>query len=157
MSDGEKLVPGAEAPNFEILDQDGKSVSLADYLGQKVIVYFYPAAATPGCTKEACDFNDNLNPLKAAGYTVLGISPDPVAKLKKFQVDQSLNFPLLSDPDLAVHKEFGAYGTKSMYGRVYQGVLRSTFAVDEKGVLQLALYNVKATGHVAMVRKLLDI
>ena len=157
MSDGEKLVAGAKAPNFEILDQDGKSVSLADYKGQKVIIYFYPAASTPGCTKEACDFNDNLNPLKAAGYTVLGISPDPVAKLKKFQVTQDLNFPLLSDPDLTVHKAFGAFGTKSLYGRVYQGVLRSTFAVDEKGVLQLALYNVKATGHVAMVRKLLDI
>ena len=157
MSDAEKLVAGVNAPNFEILDQDGKKVSLASFQGQKVIIYFYPAAATPGCTKEACDFNDNLNPLKAAGYTVLGISPDSVAKLKKFQVAQDLNFPLLSDPDLDVHKAFGAYGTKSLYGRIYQGVLRSTFAVDESGTIQLALYNVKATGHVAMVRKLLDI
>jgi peroxiredoxin Q/BCP len=157
MSDGEKLVAGVKAPNFELLDQDGKPVSLASYKGQKVIIYFYPAASTPGCTKEACDFNDNLNPLKSAGYTVLGISPDPLTKLKKFETEQNLNFPLLSDPDLAVHKSFGAYGTKSLYGRVYQGVLRSTFAVDENGILQLALYNVKATGHVAMVRKLLDI
>jgi peroxiredoxin Q/BCP len=157
MSDGEKLVAGVKAPNFELLDQDGKRVSLASYKGQKVIIYFYPAASTPGCTKEACDFNDNLNPLKSAGYTVLGISPDPITKLKKFETEQNLNFPLLSDPDLAVHKSFGAYGTKSLYGRVYQGVLRSTFSVDENGILQLALYNVKATGHVAMVRKLLDI
>jgi peroxiredoxin Q/BCP len=157
MSDGEKLVAGVKAPNFELLDQDGKRVSLASYKGQKVIIYFYPAASTPGCTKEACDFNDNLNPLKSAGYTVLGISPDPITKLKKFETEQNLNFPLLSDPDLAVHKSFGAYGTKSLYGRVYQGVLRSTFALDENGILQLALYNVKATGHVAMVRKLLDI
>jgi peroxiredoxin Q/BCP len=157
MSDGEKLVAGVKAPNFELLDQDGKPVSLASYKGQKVIIYFYPAASTPGCTKEACDFNDNLNPLKSAGYTVLGISPDPITKLKKFETEQNLNFPLLSDPDLAVHKSFGAYGTKSLYGRVYQGVLRSTFSVDENGILQLALYNVKATGHVAMVRKLLDI
>ena len=152
-----RLEAGDKAPAITLPDHNGETFSLSSLKGKKTIVYFYPAASTPGCTKEACDFNDNLNPLKAAGYTVLGISPDPVAKLKKFQVAQDLNFPLLSDPDLAVHKSFGAYGTKSLYGRVYQGVLRSTFAVDEKGILQLALYNVKATGHVAMVRKLLDI
>jgi peroxiredoxin Q/BCP len=153
----DRLETSAKAPAFSVLDQDGKTVSLSDYQGQKVIVYFYPAASTPGCTKEACDFNDNLNPLKDAGYLVLGISPDSPAKLKKFSEAQSLNFPLLSDPDLAVHKAYGAYGEKSMYGRVYEGVLRSTFVLDENGVVELALYNVKATGHVAMLRKQLGI
>ena len=152
-----KLEEGAKAPGFKVLDQDGKKVSLADYKGHKVILYFYPAAATPGCTKEACDFNDNLNPFKDAGYTVLGISPDPVKKLKTFQVNQELNFPLLSDPELEVHKAYGAYGVKKLYGREYTGVLRSTFAIDENGVITLALYNVKATGHVVMLRKLLGI
>jgi peroxiredoxin Q/BCP len=157
MAELQKLEVGNTAPNFTVLDQDEKSVSLSDYLGKKVILYFYPAAATPGCTKEACDFNDNLNPFKAAGYTVLGISPDEAKKLKKFQVNQELNFPLLSDSDLAVHKSFGAYGVKKLYGREYTGVLRSTFAIDEAGKITLALYNVKATGHVVMLRKLLGI
>ena len=157
MSAQVKLEEGAKAPNFKVLDQDGKKVSLADYKDQKVILYFYPAASTPGCTKEACDFNDNLNPFKDAGYTVLGISPDPVKKLKTFQVNQELNFPLLSDPELEVHKAYGAYGLKKLYGREYTGVLRSTFAIDENGVITLALYNVKATGHVVMLRKLLGI
>ena len=157
MSDGEKLVAGAKAPNFEILNQDGKSVSLADFKGQKVIIYFYPAASTPGCTKEACDFNDNLNPFKKAGYTVLGISPDAPEKLLKFKQNQELNFPLLSDSDLEVHKTYGAFGTKSMYGRTYEGVIRSTFVIDEKGKITMALYNVKATGHVVMLRKMLEI
>ena len=148
---------GDKAPAFKVLDQDGNKVGLADYKGKKVILYFYPAAATPGCTKEACDFNDNLNPFKKAGYTVLGISPDAPAKLLKFKENQDLNFPLLSDPELDVHKTYGAYGTKSMYGRTYEGVIRSTFAIDEKGKITLALYNVKATGHVAMLRKLLGI
>ena len=157
MSAENKLVEGAKAPAFKVLDQDGKKVSLADYKGNKVILYFYPAASTPGCTKEACDFNDNLNPFKKAGYTVLGISPDAPAKLLKFKENQDLNFSLLSDSDLEVHKLYGAYGTKSMYGRTYEGVIRSTFAIDEKGKITLALYNVKATGHVAMLRKLLGI
>ena len=157
MSTVDKLEEGSKAPSFKILDQDGNKVSLADYKGHKVILYFYPAAATPGCTKEACDFNDNLNPFKKAGYTVLGISPDAPAKLLKFKENQDLNFPLLSDSDLEVHKTYGAYGTKSMYGRTYEGVIRSTFAIDEKGKITLALYNVKATGHVAMLRKLLGI
>ncbi|BDS50802.1 thioredoxin-dependent thiol peroxidase [Rhodoluna lacicola] len=157
MSAENKLVEGAKAPAFKVLDQDGKKVSLADYKGHKVILYFYPAASTPGCTKEACDFNDNLNPFKKAGYTVLGISPDAPAKLLKFKENQDLNFSLLSDSDLEVHKLYGAYGTKSMYGRTYEGVIRSTFAIDEKGKITLALYNVKATGHVAMLRKLLGI
>ena len=157
MSASERLEVGAKAPAFKVLDQDGKKVSLADYKGKKVILYFYPAASTPGCTKEACDFNDNLNPFKKAGYTVLGISPDAPAKLLKFKENQDLNFPLLSDPELEVHKTYGAFGTKSMYGRTYEGVIRSTSAIDEKGKITLALYNVKATGHVTMLRKLLGI
>ncbi|MFM5905723.1 MAG: thioredoxin-dependent thiol peroxidase [Micrococcales bacterium] len=157
MSDLARLEVGSPAPEFSLLNHQGKEVSLKDFAGSKVIVYFYPAASTPGCTKEACDFNDNLNPLKAAGYTVIGISPDKPAKLAKFQEAQDLNFPLLSDPDLEAHKLWGAYGTKSMYGREYQGVLRSTFVVDENQKVSLALYNVKATGHVAMLRKQLGI
>ena len=157
MTELARLEAGHNAPNFTLLDHDSKPVSLKDFAGSKVIVYFYPAASTPGCTKEACDFNDNLNPLKAAGYTVIGISPDKPAKLAKFKAAQDLNFPLLSDPDLEAHKAWGAYGTKSMYGREYQGVLRSTFAVDQDQKVTLALYNVKATGHVTMLRKLLGI
>ena len=157
MSELQKLEIGNTAPAFSVLDQDGKTVSLADFKGKKVILYFFPAASTPGCTKEACDFNDNLNPFKAAGFTVLGISPDPIKKLKTFQVNQELNFPLLSDTELEVHKAYAAYGLKMLYGREYTGVLRSTFAIDESGAVTLALYNVKATGHVVMLRKLLGI
>jgi len=157
MTELAKLEAGQAAPAFDLLNQADKQVSLADYRGKKVIVYFYPAASTPGCTKEACDFNDNLNPLKAAGYSVVGISPDATKKLAKFHSDQSLNFDLLSDPELSVHKAFGAFGKKVLYGREYEGVLRSTFVVDENGQISLALYNVKATGHVAMLRKQLGI
>jgi len=157
MNEFVKLEAGSAAPSFELLNQDNALVSLESYRGKKVIVYFYPAASTPGCTKEACDFNDNLNPLKAAGYSVVGISPDLTKKLAKFHNDQDLNFDLLSDPELEVHKAFGAYGKKSMYGREYEGVLRSTFVVDEGGKITLALYNVKATGHVTMLRKQLGI
>ena len=157
MSAVDKLEEGSKAPSFKILDQDGNKVSLADFKGTKVVLYFYPAAATPGCTKEACDFNDSLNPFKKAGYTVLGVSPDAPEKLAKFKKAQSLNFSLLSDPELTVHKAYGAYGMKSMYGREYEGVLRSTFVIDEKGKIAHALYNVKATGHVAKLRGLLGI
>jgi len=157
MSELQRLEAGDKAPNFKVLDQDGNKVSLSQFKGQKVILYFFPAASTPGCTKEACDFNDNLNPFKKAGYTVLGISPDEIKKLAKFKANQNLNFALLSDPDLEVHKTYGAFGIKKLYGREYTGVLRSTFAIDDKGKISLALYNVKATGHVAMLRKLLDI
>ncbi len=157
MSEDKKLAVGDLAPDFTVENHDAKPVSLSDFRGQKVILYFYPAAATPGCTKEACDFNDNLNPFKAAGYTVLGISPDAVKKLKGFHDNQDLNFDLLSDDTLEVHKAFGAYGLKKLYGREYTGVLRSTFAIDEEGKVALALYNVKATGHVLMLRKLLGI
>ena len=151
------LEPGMKAPAFELLNQDGQPVKLADFKGQKVLVYFFPAASTPGCTKEACDFNDNLNTLKAAGYSVIGISPDPTPKLAKFHSSQNLNFPLLSDPELTVHKAYGAYGKKVLYGREYLGVLRSTFAIEADGKLGLTLYNVKATGHVNMLRRLLGI
>jgi peroxiredoxin Q/BCP len=146
---GERLEAGEIAPAFTLENQDGAAVSLSDFAGTKTIVYFYPAASTPGCTTEACDFRDNINSLKSAGYQVLGVSKDELKDLKRFQDEQGLNFPLLSDPDLAVHKAYGAYGEKSLYGKTVTGVLRSTFVVDEQGAIQLPLYNVKATGHVA--------
>ncbi|WP_394771581.1 thioredoxin-dependent thiol peroxidase [Lacisediminihabitans sp.] len=157
MSTSVKLEAGDTAPAFTLNDQDGAPVSLADYAGKKVIVYFYPAASTPGCTTEACDFRDNINSLKSAGYQVLGVSKDEAPALKKFQSEQGLNFPLLSDPDLAVHNAYGAYGEKSLYGKIVTGTLRSTFVVDETGDVQLPLYNVKATGHVASLRKKLGL
>ncbi|GAB2451785.1 peroxiredoxin Q/BCP [Conyzicola lurida] len=152
-----KLEIGAKAPDFSLQNQDGESVSLSDFSGKKVIVYFYPAAGTPGCTTQACDFRDNINSLKSAGYQVLGVSKDTVADLKKFQAEQGLNFPLLSDLDLTVHNLYAAYGEKNLYGKVVTGVLRSTFVIDESGVIELALYNVKATGHVASLRKKLGV
>ncbi|WP_066041864.1 thioredoxin-dependent thiol peroxidase [Herbiconiux solani] len=152
-----RIEAGRPAPGFTLLDEDGVSRSLEDYRGRRVILYFYPEAGTPGCTKEACDFRDNLNSLKSAGYTVLGVSRDQPAKLKGFIDDQGLNFTLLSDPDAAVHRLYGAWGEKSLYGKTVTGVLRSTFVIDEEGVVSLALYNVKATGHVASLRKKLKI
>jgi peroxiredoxin Q/BCP len=152
-----RLAVGDSAPDFTLPDQDGNDVSLHDYAGRDVIVYFYPAAMTPGCTKEACDFRDNLNSLVSAGFQVLGISKDAPAKLAKFRDRDHLNFPLLSDTELAVHKSYGAYGEKSLYGKVITGVLRSTFVVNGNGSIRLALYNVKATGHVASLRKKLGL
>jgi len=152
-----RLEKGASAPAFTLNDQDGAPVSLGDYAGQKVVLYFYPAASTPGCTTEACDFRDNINSLKSAGYQVLGVSKDGADALKKFQTEQNLNFPLLSDLDLAVHNAYGAYGEKNLYGKVVTGVLRSTFVINEEGAIDLPLYNVKATGHVASLRKKLGI
>lgn len=157
MTEYPRLTAGQSAPDFTLNSQDGKPISLAQFRGKKVILYFYPAASTPGCTKEACDFNDALNPFEAAGYTVIGISPDDIDKLKIFKAAQELNFELLSDEDKKVHQAFGAFGDKTLYGRLYRGVLRSTFVLDENGVIQHALYNVKATGHVTMLRKLLGI
>jgi len=151
------LAEGDVAPEFSLLNQDGNLVSLSAFKGGKAIVYFYPAAATPGCTKEACDFEESLNVLTGAGYTVLGLSPDKPAKLKKFATDQHLSFDLLADETLEVHKQWGAFGLKKLYGREYEGVLRSTFVVDEEGKISLALYNVKATGHVSMLRGKLGI
>lgn len=152
-----RLEAGQPAPAFTLADQDGATVSLGDFAGKNVIVYFYPAAMTPGCTTEACDFRDNLNSLKSAGYQVIGISKDAPAKNKQFQEQEGLNFPLLSDEDLSVHRAYGTYGEKSLYGKTVEGVIRSTFVVDPDGTLRLPLYNVKATGHVASLRKKLGV
>ncbi len=151
------LEPGNTAPDFSLSDKDGNTVSLSDFRGKKVIVYFYPAASTPGCTTQACDFRDNMASLQAAGYVVLGVSKDDLPALQKFADNEGLSFPLLSDKDLSVHNAYGAYGEKSMYGKTVQGVIRSTFVVDEQGAIELALYNVKATGHVASLRKKLGL
>ncbi|MER3390635.1 MAG: thioredoxin-dependent thiol peroxidase [Microcella sp.] len=152
-----RLEAGAPAPAFTLPDKDGTHVSLSDFAGQKVVLYFYPAASTPGCTTQACDFRDNLASLASAGYQVLGISKDSADALQTFADEQNLTFPLLSDPDLTVHEAYAAYGEKSMYGKTVTGVIRSTFVVDEQGALQHALYNVKATGHVASLRKKLGL
>jgi len=148
-----QLNPGDTAPDFTLSDQDGEDVSLRDLRGRKVILYFYPAAMTPGCTTEACDFRDSLSSLGAAGYTVLGVSRDAPEKLREFRERDGLTFPLLSDPDHAVHDVYGAWGEKLNYGKKVEGVLRSTFVIDENGAIVLAQYNVKATGHVARLRK----
>ena len=148
-----RLQPGDPAPDFTLPDADGKPVSLTDFRGRRVIVYFYPAAGTPGCTKEACDFRDNLGDLNDAGVDVLGVSPDAPAKLAGFREAEGLTFPLLSDPDRKVLTEWGAFGEKQMYGKTVTGVIRSTFLVDPDGRLEEALYNVKAAGHVAKLRK----
>ena len=147
-----RLEAGQAALSFTLPDQNGNNVSLADYAGKNVIIYFYPAAMTPGCTTQACDFRDSLASLQGAGYVVLGISKDTPAKLKKFEEKEGLTFPLLSDPDLTVHNAYAAFGEKSMYGKTVQGVIRSTFVVAPDGKLSHALYNVKATGHVASLR-----
>ncbi len=144
-----RLAPGDQAPDFTLSDADGHPVSLSSYRGQRVIVYFYPAAMTPGCTKEACDFRDNLAGLNDAGIAVLGISPDQPAKLAKFRDKEGLTFPLLSDPDRAVLQAYGAYGEKKLYGKTTVGVIRSTFVIGADGVIERAMYGVKATGHVA--------
>ncbi|HJQ04392.1 MAG TPA: thioredoxin-dependent thiol peroxidase [Nocardioides sp.] len=153
-----RLGTGDPAPDFTLTDDTGAEVSLAAARADgKVIVYFYPAAMTPGCTKQACDFTDSLDSLKAAGYTVLGISKDSPAKLAKFRERDGLTITLLSDPDLAVHQAYGAYGEKKLYGKTVEGVIRSTFVVDADGKIELAQYNVKATGHVAKLRRDLGI
>ncbi|MGW4806552.1 thioredoxin-dependent thiol peroxidase [Kitasatospora sp. NPDC004272] len=149
----ERLQPGDTAPAFTLPDADGKEVSLADHLGRRVIVYFYPAALTPGCTKQACDFTDNLEVFAGAGYDVIGISPDKPEKLGKFREAEDLKVTLLSDPEHRVLEAYGAYGEKVNYGRTYQGVIRSTIVVDERGEVERALYNVRATGHVAKLLK----
>ena len=147
-----KLVENSPAPDFTLSDKDGNSVSLSNFRGQKVILYFYPAASTPGFTTQACDFRDHMASLQSAGYVVLGVSKDKGAALQKFADEENLSFPLLSDPDLTVHHAYGTYGEKSMYGKTVMGVIRSTFVIDENGVLTHALYNVKATGHVASLK-----
>ncbi|MCF8588368.1 thioredoxin-dependent thiol peroxidase [Gordonia sp. HY285] len=157
MSENARLSVGDTAPDFTLLDSAEKPVSLSDYAGRKVIVYFYPAAMTPGCTKQACDFRDSLAELNGQGIDVIGVSPDKPAKLAKFVERDELTFPLLSDPDKTVLTAWGAFGEKKMYGKVVQGVIRSTFLVDENGVIQAAQYNVRATGHVAKLRRDLSI
>jgi peroxiredoxin Q/BCP len=149
----ERLATGDPAPDFTLPTDTDQSVTLSDLRGRKAIVYFYPAAMTPGCTTQACDFSDSIESLRGAGYEVLGVSKDAPAKLAKFRERDGLSITLLSDPDLAVHRAYGAYGEKKLYGKVVEGVLRSTFVVDEEGTLQLAQYNVKATGHVAKLRR----
>jgi peroxiredoxin Q/BCP len=153
----ERLQPGDVAPAFTLPDADGTEVSLSAYEGRKVIVYFYPAALTPGCTRQACDFTDNLDVLAAAGYDVIGISPDEPEKLAKFREKESLKITLLADPDKTVTEAYGAYGEKKNYGKTYLGVIRSTIVVDEEGKVERALYNVRATGHVAKIIKDLGI
>src|SRR4051812_11490266 len=148
-----RLSAGDPAPDFTLPTDDGNNVSLSDSRGRKVIVYFYPAAMTPGCTTQACDFTDSLSSLRAAGYEVLGISPDSPARLAKFREKDGLTITLLSDADRSVMQAYGAFGEKSLYGKTIEGVLRSTFVVDEDGKVALAQYNVKAKGHVAKLRK----
>lgn len=148
-----RLEPGDVAPDFTLPDDTGAEVSLSSLRGRKVIVYFYPAAMTPGCTKQACDFTDNLASLRGAGYEILGISPDKPDKLAKFREKESLGITLLSDPDKSVMAAWATYGPKQLYGKEVQGVIRSTFVVDEQGKVEVAQYNVKATGHVAKLRK----
>ncbi|MRH92113.1 thioredoxin-dependent thiol peroxidase [Nocardia sp. SYP-A9097] len=157
MTENHRLSPGDTAPAFTLPDADGKEVSLGDYRGRKVIIYFYPAASTPGCTKQACDFRDSLAELNEAGLEVVGISPDKPAKLVKFRDAEGLTFPLLSDPDKAVLQAYGAFGEKMMYGKTVTGVIRSTFLVDESGKIEVAQYNVRATGHVAKLRRDLSV
>ncbi len=154
---GQRLEPGAQAPDFTLPDADGSPVSLSSLRGKRVIVYFYPAAMTPGCTKEACDFRDSLSSLASSGFAVLGISPDSPAKLAKFRDRDGLTFPLLSDPDHSVLEAYGAYGEKMMYGKKTVGVIRSTFVVGPDGKVEQAYYGVKATGHVARLRKELGV
>ncbi|MDF3307749.1 thioredoxin-dependent thiol peroxidase [Rhodococcus koreensis] len=157
MTDNSRLTPGDTAPAFTLPDADGNDVSLADFRGRKVVVYFYPAASTPGCTKQACDFRDNLADLNGAGLDVIGISPDKPAKLAKFRDNEELTFPLLSDPEKTTLEAWGAFGEKKMYGKTVQGVIRSTFLVDEDGKIEVAQYNVRATGHVAKLRRDLSV
>jgi peroxiredoxin Q/BCP len=144
-----RLAPGDPAPDFTLVDAAGQDVTLSDLRGQRVVVYFYPAAGTPGCTKQACDFRDNLAEFNGAGLTVLGISPDKPAKLAKFREAEQLTFTLLSDPDRSVLTEYGAFGEKTMYGKKVTGVIRSTIVIGADGNVEVAQYNVKATGHVA--------
>ena len=152
-----RLSAGDVAPDFTLPDADGNLVSLSAYRGQRVIVYFYPAAMTPGCTKEACDFSESLPDLGKAGLTVLGISPDAPAKLRRFREKEHITFPLLSDPERTVLTAYGAYGEKMNYGKKTMGVIRSTFVVGADGKVEKAYYGVKATGHVERLRKELGV
>ena len=153
MTETTRLQPGDAAPGFTLPDADGKPVSLSDYAGRRVILYVYPAAMTPGCTTQACDFRDSLDSLAAAGFAVLGLSPDKPEKLAKFRDAEGLTFPLLSDVDTGTLAAYGAYGEKKLYGRTVVGVIRSTFVIASDGTIERAMYGVKATGHVAKLRR----
>jgi peroxiredoxin Q/BCP len=157
MTETPRLSPGETAPDFELLDDTREPLRLSSLRGQRVILYAYPAAMTPGCTKQACDFRDSLEDLHAAGFQVLGVSPDKPEKLAKFRERDHLTFPLLSDPDRSVLTAYGAYGDKSLYGKLVRGVIRSTFVIDADGIIEQAQYNVKATGHVAKLRRELGV
>lgn len=157
MSETPRLSPGQSAPEFTLPDADGTPVALSSFRGRHVVLFFYPAAMTPGCTKEAVDFRDNVEEMRAAGYEVLGVSPDPPAKLATFRDREDLTFPLLSDVDRSVLLAYGAFGEKKLYGKTVTGVIRSTIVVDESGTIAQAQYNVRATGHVAKLRKDLGI
>ncbi len=148
-----RLTPGDAAPNFTLPDDTGQRVSLTDFRGRKVILYVYPAAMTPGCTTQACDFRDSLQSLSAAGYAVVGLSSDPPERLAEFRDLEGLTFPLLSDPDKSIQKAYGAYGERQIHGKSVRGVIRSSFVIDENGKIDKATYNVKATGHVARLRE----
>lgn len=152
-----RLTAGDTAPDFTLPAADGSTVTLSDLRGRHVVVYFYPAAGTPGCTKQACDFRDSLASLQGAGYSVVGVSPDPVEKLAAFAEAEQLTFPLVSDVEKSVLEAYGAWGEKKNYGRTVVGVIRSTVVVDPQGTVELAQYNVKATGHVAKLRRDLGI
>lgn len=152
-----RLSPGDPAPDFQLPDADGNVVRLRDFRGKKVVVYFYPAALTAGCTKQACGFRDSMADWTASGYAVLGISPDKPEKLARFREVEGLNFPLLSDPSRQVLEAYGAYGEKQLYGKTVTGVIRSTFVVDEEGRVERAMYGVKATGHVDKLRRELGV
>jgi peroxiredoxin Q/BCP len=152
-----RLEPGDKAPAFALLDDTGKTVKLSDFKGKSVLLYAYPAAMTPGCTKQACDFRDNLKAFAKHDLAIIGISPDKPEKLAKFREHDDLTFTLLSDPDKTVLASYGAFGEKMMYGKTVTGVIRSTFVIDPKGKIEHAFYNVKATGHVAKLMRDLEI
>lgn len=153
MTEHVRLAPGDPAPDFTLPTDTGETLSLKELRGRKVVLYAYPAAMTPGCTRQACDFRDSLPSLQAAGYEVVGISPDTPAKLAQFREKEAITFPLVSDMDKTVLAAYGAYGEKKLYGKTVIGVIRSTFVIDEEGRIERALYNVKATGHVAKLRR----
>jgi thioredoxin-dependent peroxiredoxin len=157
MTEPVRLQPGDEAPDFSLPTDTGAHLSLKDLRGRKVVLYAYPAAMTPGCTTQACDFRDSIASLKGHGYEVVGISPDAPAQLAKFRERDALTFPLVADQDKTVLTAYGAYGEKQLYGKTVVGVIRSTFVIDEEGRISRAMYNVKATGHVAKLRKDLGI
>jgi peroxiredoxin Q/BCP len=152
-----RLAPGDRAPDFTLADDTGREVALADLLGRRLVLYVYPAAMTPGCTTQACDFRDSLQALHTAGIDVVGVSPDSPAKLAKFRAKEGLTFPLLSDPDRTMLEAYGAYGEKKLYGKTVQGVIRSTFVLAPDGTVEQAQYNVRATGHVAKLRRELGV